>query len=89
MSLLKLKIFFHHLFTEVDNATPDLAKYMAAITSLDFVFTQTWDTVVNKVPFNATAFGTGGAALFAGIGVWMAVKKDSPMKNDDESKEAG
>jgi hypothetical protein len=72
-----MKDFFHKLFSEVDNATPDLAKYCAAITSLDFLFNQTWDTVINKVAFNATAFGTGGAALFAGIGVWMSMKKET------------
>jgi hypothetical protein len=75
---MSVKDFLHKMFAEVDNATPDLAKYAAAITSLDFLFNQTWDTVVNKVAFSATSFGTGAAALFAGIGVWMSMKKESP-----------
>lgn len=78
-----MKVFLTKLFTEIDNATPDLAKYLAAITSIDFLFNQTWDTVVNKVAFNANAFGVGGAALFAGIGVWMSMKKDTPPSNPE------
>jgi hypothetical protein len=74
---MSIKDYLHRLFTEVDNATPDLAKYAAAITAADFIFNQTWDTVANKVPFSATSFGTGAAALFAGIGVWMSMKKES------------
>lgn len=76
---MNVKAFLHKMFSEVDNATPDLAKYAAAITAIDFIFNQTWDTVANKVAFNATAFGTGAAALFAGIGVWMSMKKESPV----------
>jgi hypothetical protein len=74
---MSVKTFFHSMFSEVNNHTPDLAKYAAAITAADFIFNQTWDTVANKVPFSATAFGTGAAALFAGIGVWMSMKKES------------
>jgi hypothetical protein len=79
-----MKAFLHKLFSEVDNATPDLAKYLAAITSLDFIFNQTWDTVANKVAFNAVQFGTGAAALFAGVGVWMSMKKESPVPERKE-----
>jgi hypothetical protein len=82
-----MKTFLSKLFSEIDNATPDLAKYLAAITSIDFIFNQTWDTVVNKVAFNAVQFGTGGAALFAGIGVWMSMKKDSPPHPPAPSEE--
>jgi hypothetical protein len=81
---MNIKGFLTKLFSEVDNATPDLAKYLAAITAIDFIFNQTWDTVVNKVAFNAMQFGTGGAALFAGIGVWMQMKKDTPLPQPKE-----
>jgi hypothetical protein len=75
-----LKTFLSNLFTEVDNVTWDLTKVLAAASIITALSLAVYSTVIKKDPFDMTSYGTGVAALFAGLGVALGMKKDTTPK---------
>lgn len=78
----KIKKFFTQLFTEVDNQTFDVAKVLGAVAIVVGLSLAGYSVIKGGKDFSVTDFGTGMAALFAGVGVAMGFKKDTPIKED-------
>lgn len=74
----KIKKFLTDLFTEADNHTFDLAKILALIAIVDGLALATYAVVVKGIMFNFQDFGTGVGILFAGLGVVLGFKKETP-----------
>jgi hypothetical protein len=49
----------------------DTGRILVAVVILAMCALQGWDTVVNKVVFNATTFGTGVGAVLAGFAAYL------------------
>jgi hypothetical protein len=75
-----LKTFLSNMFTEVDNKTFDLTKVMAAVAIATALGLAIYSTVIKKDTFDMSSYGTGIAALFAGVGVSLGFKKDTTPK---------
>jgi hypothetical protein len=73
----KVKKFISNLFTEVDNVTWDLTKVLAAISIIAAITLAVVAVVYKGQVFNMQDYGIGVAALFAGTGVAMGMKKDT------------
>lgn len=50
---------------------PDEARFAALLLVLSLIGGTAWDVIVLQHAFDPIKFGTGGAALGAGIGGWM------------------
>lgn len=70
----KLRTFFVHLFTGVDNHTFDIARVLWAISCLVFLTLAVVHVVINKQPFSATDFGGGAAGVLGGGGLGVGLK---------------
>jgi hypothetical protein len=75
-----LKKFLGNMFTEVDNVTWDLTKVLAGFSISVALCLAIYSTVIKKDTFSMSDFGTGIAALFAGLGVSLGMKKDTTPK---------
>lgn len=64
-------------FTEVDNKTFDITKALAVISILTAIGLAIFSVVIKGQIFNYQDYGMGTAALFAGIGTALGLKKDS------------
>lgn len=64
-------------FTESDNVTWCLARAMAAVAILSIIAAQVYALYQGK-PFDPQAFGLGIGAGFAGVGVALGMKKETP-----------
>lgn len=64
------------LFTERDNETHDLARYLAAAALICGMGLETY-AVLRGQAFDVQAFGVGLGGLFGGVGVALKLKKDS------------
>jgi uncharacterized membrane protein YedE/YeeE len=74
-----LKTFANDLTTTRDGVSFDVIRVGAIVTGATFVGLAIFAVVVNKQPFDPLAFGSGAAALFAGVGVGIGAKaKDEP-----------
>jgi Trk-type K+ transport system membrane component len=71
------KVFFKNIFTEVDNKTFDGVKILAFISVFTALGLAIFSVTVLKQPFSFQDYGLGAAALFAGVGVSLGLKKDS------------
>ena len=65
-------------FTEPDNTTWCLVKALSACGALTFIGCSIVHVVSNKT-FDYQSFGIGFAALMAGIGGSLFMKKDAPI----------
>ena len=70
---------FKQMLTEADNVTHDLFKYLAVLAIVTGISLSVYSVVWKAQPFDLQQFGIGIAALFAGVGVALALKKDSPV----------
>lgn len=74
-----LKTFLNDLMTTRDGVSFDVIRVGAIVTGATFVGLAIYAVVANKQPFDPLAFGSGAAALFAGVGVGIGAKvKDEP-----------
>jgi hypothetical protein len=69
-----MKVWLNSLFTHRDNVTPDLGRYLAAFTVLEYLFLAAWAVMYNKVAFDMQSFGTGAAAVFASLGIYFGIR---------------
>lgn len=73
---MSCKDILRQLFTERDNETHDLARYLAVLAILTGLGLQAY-AVVKGQPFDMQSFGIGCGALFGGLGVALKLKKES------------
>ncbi|HQR02485.1 MAG: hypothetical protein JSR19_06930 [Proteobacteria bacterium] len=73
---MSCKDILRQLFTERDNETHDIARWLAALSVLVGLGLNTY-AVVKGQPFDMQAFGIGCGALFGGLGVALKLKKES------------
>jgi hypothetical protein len=73
----KMKKVIKDWFTEVDNNTFDITKALAVVSILSGVSLAIFAVVLKGQVFNYQDYGMGTAALFAGVGVALGMKKDS------------
>lgn len=66
-------------FTEQDNTTHDVAKVLAALIVLTGLGLSAYAVLWAGDKFDVTAFGTGFALLFGGVGAALALKKEAPI----------
>ena len=64
-------------FTEIDNQTFDVTKALAVISILTAIGLAIFSVVFKGQAFSYQDYGLGTAALFAGVGVALGMKKDS------------
>lgn len=65
-----------HLFTESDNVTHDLFRYMALGSIVVGLGLECY-VVIKGQPFDLQQFGTGIGILFAGVGVALKLKPET------------
>lgn len=68
-------------FTETDNETADVTKVLAALSIVTGIVLAVFSVVVLGKEFNYQDYGLGTAALFAGVGVALSAKKETPIKD--------
>lgn len=76
------KDFLKSLLTEIDGESFDVAKLLASISILAGIAFAGYD--LYKHPdskFDMQNYGTGIGLLFAGVGVALNMKKDTPVNN--------
>lgn len=73
-----MKSFLKNLFTEMDGESFDLARVLAACSILAGIGLQVYAVAWKGQPFDMQVFGVGTGALFAGVGVALGMKKESP-----------
>lgn len=71
-----LREVVRQLFTESDNQTHDIVKYLAVMSILSALGLAFWDIIINKAHFDVLNFGGGVAALFGGVGVALGLKRE-------------
>jgi hypothetical protein len=69
-----MKEWLRQLFTHSDNKTHDIARYLAALSSVHFLFLAGFDVIVHGHPFDMQGFGIGIGATFTGLGAWMGFR---------------
>ena len=74
----KLKKLLGQLLTEVDNHTYDLVKILALISVIVGLGLMAYAVIRQNQPFSFQDFGTGVGLLFAGVGVALGLKKETP-----------
>lgn len=79
-----IRDIIRQLLTESDNVTHDLYRYLALAAIVTGLGLQIYAVVCKGEPFAMMAFGTGVGALFAGVGVALALKKETPNANPDK-----
>lgn len=71
--------FLSDLFTSRDGVSFDIARVLWASSVIWFMGLATWAVIINSQPFDALAYGGGGAAILAGGGLGVGAKrKDEP-----------
>lgn len=79
----KLKKVIKDWFTEVDGDTFDVVRLLAVVSILTGIGLAIFSVVYKDLPFNYQDYGLGTAALFAGVGMALGMKKDSNVKLTD------
>jgi len=74
----KIRQLLLHLFSERDNATPDVVRVVGGLLAfaggVEYLVLAAWDVVVNKVPFSHDHYGEGLSLVIAALGAAVAVK---------------
>lgn len=78
----KAKKILNDWFTEVDNKTFDITKVLAVLSIATGIGLAIYSVVTQGQTFNYQDYGLGTAALFAGVGVALGLKKESKEKED-------
>lgn len=65
------------LFTESDNVTHDLYRYLAVLAIAVGLGLSVYSVVWKSQPFDMLAFGTGIGSLFAGVGVALKLRRET------------
>lgn len=78
----KVKKILNDLFTEVDNNTFDITKVLAVLSIATGIGLAIFSVAYKGQEFNYQDYGLGTAALFAGVGVALGMKKESKEKED-------
>jgi hypothetical protein len=73
----KIKKVLNDWFTEVDNKTFDITKVLAVVSITTCIGLAIFSVVYKGQVFNIQDYGLGIAALFAGVGVALGIKKDT------------
>ena len=73
----KVKKVLNDWFTEVDNKTFDVTKVLAVVSIGTGIFLAIVAVVYKNQEFSYQDYGLGTAALFAGVGIALGLKKDS------------
>ena len=71
------------LLTERDNDTFDIGRVLAALTIVVFLGLSVY-TTVNTGKFDAQEFGIGAGSVFAGLGGYIAMKKEVKKESPGE-----
>ena len=74
----KIKKILNDWFTEVDNRTFDITKVLAVLSILTGIGLAIFSVVFKGQLFNYQDYGLGTAALFAGVGIALGMKKETP-----------
>jgi preprotein translocase subunit SecG len=75
-----MRDFIRHILTGEDNESHDVGRVLAVLSVLVGLGLQIFVVVWRNQPFDLTSFGGGTAALFAGIGALLWMKKDTEPK---------
>lgn len=78
----KIKKVLNDWFTEVDNKTFDITKVLAVVSVGTGIGLAIFSVVAKGQEFNYQDYGLGTAALFAGVGVALGLKKDTNVNDD-------
>lgn len=76
----KIKKIIKDWFTEVDNETFDITKVLAVLSIATGIGLAIFSVVYKGQAFSYQDYGLGTAALFAGVGVALGMKKDTDVK---------
>jgi len=80
----KLRAILLHLFSERDNATPDIVRVVGGLLAfaggVEYLFLSAWDVIRNKVPFAHEQFGGGLSLVIGALGVAVAAKAMTERK---------
>ena len=68
-------------FTEIDNKTFDVTKFLAVVSIMTGIFLAIFSVVYKNQAFDYQDYGLGTAALFAGVGIALSSKKETPIKD--------
>lgn len=74
--------WINQLFTESDNTTHSLMKYLIFGGTAASLFYQGWDTIANHVVFNMQTFGIGLGALWGGAAAALGFQKEAPITKE-------
>lgn len=72
--------WLNQLFTESDNSTHSLMKYLVFGGTAAALFYQGWDTLANHIAFNMQTFGLGIGGMWAGAAAALGLQKETPIK---------
>lgn len=73
----KVKKIIKDWFTEVDGETFDIVRMLAVVSIITGISLAVVAVMVKGQEFNYQDYGLGTAALFAGVGVALGMKKES------------
>ena len=63
--------FWKHISTDYDNKTFDTGRSLVICVVLSMIFMEGWDVIMHTAKFDSQAFGTGVAAILAGLGAYI------------------
>lgn len=78
----KMKKVFNDWFTEMDNKTYDVTKVLAVVSIATGIGLSIFSVAYKGQAFNYQDYGLGTAALFAGVGVALGLKKDTSKEGE-------
>lgn len=80
----KLRQILLHLFSERDNATPDVVRVVGGLLAffggIEYLFLAAWNVIVNKVAFEHQSFGAGLSLVIGALGIAVAAKAITERK---------
>jgi hypothetical protein len=80
---VSLRDVVRQCFTESDNITHDLYRYLALFSIISGIGLQVFAVGWHGQTFDMQQFGIGTGALFAGVGVALGLKKDTTTKEQE------
>ena len=78
VALARMKLILRQMFTESDNQTYDLYRFISCITIFTGLFLSVL-SVVNGQEWKFQDFGFGAGSILAGMGVAHGLKKETPI----------